>query len=257
MEDDTQPNEPVSTTDEPRPPGGWEPWSRVPTPPDDSAARPPAPWPPPVRSGVSDPAPSHSVEEDDVLSEPIGATPPPDRTQIYTAPREDPWVGRAPPPPASSGGPATIMPGSGSESQSATPAPTSPPTLMPPETKRGAVQVRRLRRGRLVIRKIDPWAVLKFSLVFYLCMLVISLLAVGVIFATLKAFGVIHNIEKFLSGLGEDNVSITGGWLFRWVFLIGLVGSVIASVVTMFMAFLYNLIADVVGGIEMIVTERD
>src|SRR5437660_29339 len=121
---------------------------------------------------------------------------------------------------------------------------------------RGAVQVRRLRRGRLAVRKIDPWAVLKFSLVFYFCMLLIVMLVVGIIFIALKAFGVIDNLQKLLRDL-DFYVKITGGTIFRWVFLLGLAGTVVASAVTMFMAFLYNLIADVVGGIELVVTERE
>ncbi len=136
------------------------------------------------------------------------------------------------------------------------------PTTVRPDPPAAAVagkptvQVRRLRRGRLAIRKIDPWAVLKFSLVFYFCMLLIMLLGTAIIFATLKAFGVIDSFEKLLRDL-DLNVSITGGVIFRWFFLIGLLGTVIFSAVTTFMSFLYNLIADVVGGIELLVTERE
>jgi hypothetical protein len=122
--------------------------------------------------------------------------------------------------------------------------------------ERSAVQVRRLRRGRLAVRKIDPGAVLKFSLVFYFCMLLIMMLATAIVFAFLKAFGVIANIEKLFRDL-DFHVSITGGFILRWFFLIGLAGTIVATAVTVFMAFLYNLIADVVGGIELLVTERE
>lgn len=124
------------------------------------------------------------------------------------------------------------------------------------EPAKQAVQVRRLRRGRLAIRKISPWATFKFSLVFYFCMLLIMLLGTAIIFAALKAFGVVSDLENLLAQLDFD-VSISGGLIFRWFFLIGLVGTLIASAVTVFMAFLYNLIADVVGGIEILVTERE
>lgn len=153
-----------------------------------------------------------------------------------------------------------------------TPTPTPPvprPTPQPPRPatqapagrtlvpgERAPVTVRRLRKGRLAVRKIDPWAVFKFSLAFYFCMLLITLLGVAIIFATLKAFGVIGNVEKLLRDL-EFDVTITGGIVFRWLFLIGLGGTVIASAITTFMAFLYNLIADVVGGVELLVTERE
>jgi len=113
------------------------------------------------------------------------------------------------------------------------------------------------RRARLVIRKIDPWSVLKFSLLFYFCLLLIMLLGSAIIFAILKAFGVISNIEKLIRDLSEATFTISGGAIFRWLFLFGLLGAVVASAITVFIAFLYNLIADVVGGIEISVAERE
>jgi transmembrane protein DUF3566 len=134
--------------------------------------------------------------------------------------------------------------------------PAARPEQRAPAVSRAPIQVRRLRRGRLAIRKIDPWAVLKFSLVFYFCMLLIMMLATAIIFGTLKAFGVINNLQKVFENLGV-NVNISGGLIFRWFFLIGIAGTIVASAITVFMAFLYNLIADVVGGIELLVTERE
>jgi hypothetical protein len=112
------------------------------------------------------------------------------------------------------------------------------------------------RRARLVVRKVDPWSTLKFSLLFYFCLLLIMLLGSAIIFAILKAFGVISRLEDLLNSLSFE-VNISGGAIFRWLFLFGLLGTVVASAVTVFLAFLYNLIADVVGGIEIAVSERD
>ena len=113
------------------------------------------------------------------------------------------------------------------------------------------------RRARLVLRKIDPWSVLKFSLLFYFCLLLIMLLGSAIIFAILKSFGVIENIEKLVRELSDATFQVSGGAIFRWLFLFGLLGAVVASAVTVFLAFLYNLIADVVGGIEVTVAERE
>jgi hypothetical protein len=112
------------------------------------------------------------------------------------------------------------------------------------------------RRARLVIRKVDPWSVLRFSLLFYFCLLLIVLLGSAIIFAILKAFGVIANFEELFSSL-ELNVKISGGAIFKWLFISGVLGTIVWSAITVFGAFLYNLIADVVGGIEVSVSERD
>jgi transmembrane protein DUF3566 len=127
--------------------------------------------------------------------------------------------------------------------------------MIAPTTSR-TISPRGWRRGRLVIRKIDPWSTLKFSLLFYFCLLLITLLGSAIIFATLKAFGVIGSLERLLRSLSFE-VTISGGAIFRWLFLFGLLGTIVASAVTVFLAFLYNLIADVVGGIEIAVSERD
>src|SRR5713226_2175913 len=98
------------------------------------------------------------------------------------------------------------------------------------------------RRARLVIRKIDPWSTLKFALLFYFCLLLIMLLGSAIIFAVLKAFGVIGRLEDLLSSL-SFTVKISGPAIFRWLFLFGLLGTIVATAVTVFLAFLYNLIA--------------
>lgn len=115
---------------------------------------------------------------------------------------------------------------------------------------------KRVRRTRLVIRKIDPWTVLKFSLVFYFCVMLIMLFATAIIFAVMKLLGVIENVERFFRTLDLD-VTVSGGTVFKWFFLLGLLGTVVATAVTVLMTFLYNLIADVSGGVEITVSEPE
>jgi hypothetical protein len=45
-------------------------------------------------------------------------------------------------------------------------------------------------------------------------------------------------------------------YLFRMMFLIGLFSTVLWAAFTMFVTFLYNLISDLVGGIEVTLVER-
>src|SRR5881296_1520079 len=91
------------------------------------------------------------------------------------------------------------------------------------------------RRARLVLRKIDPWSVLKFSLLFHFCLLLIMLLGSAIIFAILKAFGVVASIEKLVRDLSSSPAyTVSGGTIFRWLFLFGLLGAIVASAVTVF-----------------------
>jgi len=113
------------------------------------------------------------------------------------------------------------------------------------------------RRARLVVRKVDPWSVLRFSLLFYFCILLVMLLGSAIIFGLLKAFGVISSLEQFLNDVTVNSVKISGGTIFKWLFIVGILGTVVWSALTVLGAFLYNLIADVVGGIEVSVSERD
>lgn len=187
------------------------------------------------------------------LDRPAPPRPSEERTASLPARAPAPAIPQTPMPPAPRA-PTPPLP----STRAATPATPSARAPSPPTpAARPAVTVRRLRRGRLAIRKVDPWSVLKFSLVFYFCMLLIMLLGAAIIFATLKAFGIISDIERFSREQIGTEYTISGGTIFRWLFLLGLGGTVIASAITTFMAFLYNLIADVVGGIELLVTERE
>lgn len=125
------------------------------------------------------------------------------------------------------------------------------------EERRPVGEVRKLRRGRLAIRKLDPISVFRFSMVFYFCTMLVMLLAAGFIYAALRAVGVVTNLEQLVGELIRSDFKIAGFRLFLLSFVAGSIWTVIASIVTTFAAFLYNLIADVVGGVEMIVVERE
>ncbi|MGH2712259.1 MAG: DUF3566 domain-containing protein [Actinomycetota bacterium] len=123
------------------------------------------------------------------------------------------------------------------------------------------------RRIRVQIRRINPWSVLKFSLIFYVCLLAVVLVGMVILFSILSSLGVIDSLEGvfgefgFGTTIGEGEASravfeIDAGWVFRTFFLIGAISTVLWAVFTMFMTFLYNLIADLVGGVEVTLVER-
>jgi len=112
------------------------------------------------------------------------------------------------------------------------------------------------RRARLVLRRLDPWSVLKFSVLFYLCLMLISLLVFAMIWFVLVNMGVFEEVTRFA---GNFNLEVTfpAGTVFRWYILIGLFGVVVWSVVTMLLTLLFNLVNDVTGGIEVVLAERE
>jgi hypothetical protein len=112
------------------------------------------------------------------------------------------------------------------------------------------------RRARLVLRRLDPWSVLKFSVVFYLCLMLISLLIFAVVWFVLVNMGVFEDVTSFA---GKVNLEVTfpAGAVFRWYVFAGLFGVVVWSVVTVLLTLLFNLVNDVTGGIEVVLAERE
>jgi Transmembrane domain of unknown function (DUF3566) len=115
----------------------------------------------------------------------------------------------------------------------------------------------RVRRVKRVIRSIDTWTVFKVSLVFYLAMYVIFLVASVLLWRVANATGTLANIQTFLTHYGWDTFKFHGGEIYHAVWIIGLflvVGGVGLNVT---MSTLFNLIADLVGGIRVTVLEEE
>jgi hypothetical protein len=66
----------------------------------------------------------------------------------------------------------------------------------------------------------------------------------------LSALGVIEGLTSFLDKL-QLTLVINGGNLARGVFLLGILNVVLWTGINVFLAFLYNLLADVIGGLRL------
>jgi len=123
---------------------------------------------------------------------------------------------------------------------------------------RRAVGRTEARSTRVVIRKVGPWSVLKFSLLFYFCLMLVIVFALVILYAILGAIGALDSVTGLIRdiGLADRSFEINGGWLLSRVIVIGLVMVVVWSLINLFVAFLYNLISEVVGGIEVTLTDR-
>ena len=139
------------------------------------------------------------------------------------------------------------------------------------------------RRVRRVIRKIDPWTVLRFSVFLYLSIFLVVLVAGFALWQVAAATGVRDKAEGFvgeLVGAGpatdpaggaqspdgtdstttdsrDNNYRFRGGRILQASALGGLVLVVVGAGANVLLVVLYNLISDVVGGVEITVLEED
>jgi hypothetical protein len=114
------------------------------------------------------------------------------------------------------------------------------------------------RRTKMTLRHVDPLSVLKLSLMFYGCLLLFGLVIVAILYTLLASAGMFDAIEK----LGETAVlweefDISLWFVERWALLIGLVLVALGSLANVFLAVVYNVASDVVGGAQMTFVERD
>jgi len=125
------------------------------------------------------------------------------------------------------------------------------------------------RRTRVEIRHVGPLSVLKYSLLFYFCLMLIGFIALFLIFQVLEAAGTITTLETKILGclFRPENVEqrttgectpyeINGTVVFTWLFLLGVAGTAIIALLNTFLAVVYNLISDIVGGVEVTLAER-
>lgn len=112
------------------------------------------------------------------------------------------------------------------------------------------------RRGRLYIRRVDAWSVLKFSLIFYFCLMLVGLLVVAMLWVVLARLNVFGELTKFAGNFSLD-LKFSAGSVFRYYLLLGLLGVVLWSVATVLLTLLFNLVNDITGGIEVIIGASD
>jgi len=107
------------------------------------------------------------------------------------------------------------------------------------------------------VRKLGPWSVLKISFVFYVCVLVVFLGAMLILYGALGAVGLLDTVSGLIEDLGwSEGFEIHGDWLFTRALAIGFGLVVLWTLINVFVVFLYNLLSDIVGGIEVTLSER-
>ncbi|MBU2669976.1 DUF3566 domain-containing protein [Actinoplanes bogorensis] len=123
------------------------------------------------------------------------------------------------------------------------------------------------RRARLNLKRIDPWSVMKFSFAVSVVLFIVVVVATSVLYLALDAMGVWTEVntslKELVSASGGEDASSSGGFqITAWgvigtSMLIGAVNVVLFTALATLGAFIYNVCADLVGGVELTLAERD
>lgn len=115
------------------------------------------------------------------------------------------------------------------------------------------------RRYRQTIRKVNLWSVVKIALCFYTAALVVTLVAGIALWAIAASFGYIHSFEKFMGTLlsNKNSYKLVTAELLLGSTLVGVVLVALMTILTVIAAAFYNLFADLLGGIEVVVVEQE
>lgn len=117
-----------------------------------------------------------------------------------------------------------------------------------------------VRRVRRVIRKFDPWTVFKVSLLLHVVFSVATLIGLLVLWSLLVRVGIPQALDDFLvliSLIDEGTVFFNNGSRFvRVAIFFTVVFGVSMTLLSTLAAVFYNLVSDVVGGVEVVMLEE-
>lgn len=147
------------------------------------------------------------------------------------------------------------------------PAASTEPTAVPMPASRpkpATSRMRRTRKARLRIARVDPWSVMKTSLLFGIAGGIILVVATYVVMSVIESTGVYQAINQVVGSMLSSPTDTTPFSIETYVntrrvtglaALIGAVDVVIFTALATVFSFLYNLSATMLGGLEITLAE--
>ena len=108
-----------------------------------------------------------------------------------------------------------------------------------------------MARRRMVIRRIDPFSVLKFGAVLHLAIAAIGFVALTIVLRAVLGSGLVEQVCDIASDVGFLDCGVDQGGLTRLLAVLAVVWAVVQTALAVLLAFLHNLIADLTGGIAL------
>lgn len=127
------------------------------------------------------------------------------------------------------------------------------------------VRKRRVRRARLRLTRIDPWSVMKTAFLLSIAFAIVTIVSVFIVWSVLGVAGVWDSINSTIAdvlgseGSGDFDVENYIGMsrVMGFTMLIAAVDVVLITAMATLGAFLYNLSAALLGGVEVTLAEED
>ncbi|MFV0464214.1 MAG: DUF3566 domain-containing protein [Nostocoides sp.] len=153
-----------------------------------------------------------------------------------------------------------------SAASSTPPAPAFPPTVSaaPTDPAPAKPAPARSRRVRLTVARIDPWSAMKMSFLLSVALGIALVVMTFVLWTILDAMGVFSSVDEMLGqvlagGSGSSSVSISDfvglGRVLSLSVVIGVIDVVLLTAIATLGAFLYNVCATLVGGLQLTLTD--
>ncbi|SHJ20214.1 Transmembrane protein of unknown function [Tessaracoccus bendigoensis DSM 12906] len=124
---------------------------------------------------------------------------------------------------------------------------------------------RRTRKARLRLSRIDPWSVMKTTLLFSIAFGIMGLVVAFVLWSVLAGSGALESLNTLINTLLGDAENSGAGFrveefltvqrVMGFAVVLAVIDAVIITAVTTLFAFLYNLAATVMGGLEVTLAE--
>jgi Transmembrane domain of unknown function (DUF3566) len=176
--------------------------------------------------------------------------------------------------PGQENGTATGYPGqdNGAAGREQVPFPGQYPADEPSRSRFGSLRMRRKskrsrpgRQAQLTVARVEPWSVMKFSFVNSLVAFIVLFVAVAVLYGVLSGLGVFSALQRTIESITSSQSSsgfnlqtyLSASRVLGYTGLLGAINVVLITAISTVGSVLYNITADLAGGVEVTLKETD
>jgi hypothetical protein len=122
----------------------------------------------------------------------------------------------------------------------------------------------RVRKARLRLTHVDPWSVMKTAFLLSIALGIVTVVAVAIVWSVLGAADVWGSIDKSVNDVLGDTTNpfriedyLGMNRVMGFTLIVAVADVVLVTVIATLAAFLYNLAAALLGGLEVVLAEED